>query len=48
MMTYKPSERITVEKALEHRWIKNAPSKPISDEIRKECIEKMKVHRGKN
>jgi hypothetical protein len=31
-MTYKPSERISVENALQHKWIKNAPSKPISED----------------
>lgn len=48
MMTYKPTERITVDQALNHRWISNAPTTTISEEVRKECIQKMKKHRGKN
>lgn len=48
MMTYNVVDRITVESALEHKWLKTAPTKPISEDLRKECIEKMKLHRGKN
>lgn len=42
-MTYDPEKRITAEEALKHKWLEQAPNKPLNKELRAESIQRLKV-----